>query len=207
MQGTVEIVSIGIDQARIFSRLTPHFPLKRGSFVSIRASADPLGLPPFVQLVGAVALLSPLSVAAGAFLKRLAENAADALWKAIERSFSRRDSREAALAELVASLVEARSNMGDAGRVIFGLSFPQSQWGTVVVVRENDARKIASAVAGFIARVDDIFRLIEAEIAAGTKPWGYVEVEIGDGRATAIRWIDQNFAQQVRALPQLEPQQ
>jgi len=206
-RGIIEIAATpGIDQSGISSLLAQHFAVKRGGIFFVRAAVGPTELPPLIQLVGTVAAFAPLSVAATAFLTRLSEKAADASWKAIERLFSRRHKDEAAIADLASSIVKARNQMGDVGSVFFGLNFPHSHGGTVVIVSSGDARTITEAVVGFVARAEDISRVVEAEVAAGTKPSGHVRVEIDRGRVTEIHWIDQNFTVQVRPLPQQEQQ-
>jgi hypothetical protein len=187
---SLELVASEGADLRIVSVLSAHLNIAPGKYMFLRASADTGDLPQFIQLVGEAAAWLPLSIFAAAYLKRIAEKAADTTWDAIKRKLNRSNKDEAAFVESVSSLIDARSKLGERSALIIGLNYPESYWGTVVVIKEREEEEIARKIAMFVLNADKISELIHKEVDAGAKPLGYVYIEFPSAGHIKLHWVD-----------------
>ncbi|HEX7726601.1 MAG TPA: hypothetical protein VF410_08600 [Rhizomicrobium sp.] len=181
------------------ARLSRYFAVASGGHVEFRSAADPGNLPQFIKLVGDIAIWTPFVVFASAFLKRIAEKAADVTWDVFKNKLSKADRNAQAFVEVVSVLIDASADM-QRGVAIVGLNYPHSYWGTVLVIRDQHPEEIAKSVCLFIENVKEIDKVVHDAIEAGSRTHGYVHVEFDTDAHCHVHWIDQDFNIQKREL-------
>ena len=163
----------------------------------LQKSADP-GSDLVIQLIGNLAAWLPLSAAATVFLTTIAKRAGDATWDAIANVFKTKEVRP--LAEVATTLGNALEKAGPGTQLIVGLSIPEPNWGTVLLISETDPLKIATKLAEFVSLSNKISMAMEAEVAAGRAPLGRAQISIEDDGAV-IRWVSQrDFARHEKRI-------
>ena len=120
---------------------------------------------------------------------RLGQRAADASWDAAQKLFERNEIKP--LADVATALAQIKRALGDTTEIIVGLNIPEQNWGTVLIIREDDPVKIAYALARFIDAAENISVEMKKEVAAGRAPLGRAEITLEANGDVLIRWQSQ----------------
>ena len=172
--------------------------LERAGVVFLR-SAEP---PSFIQIMGeALQWLSPLKVAATVFLSQLAKEAATEIYKNKAKiAEALAQAAAAPLRRAAASLKQARHQSPRHPRVVLGLSMPDDYFGTALSITHESEEEIAYLLASFVTKAEAIQQVIQAEIDAGRRPLGRVQVVPTGAGGLRLVWMDQQFGKHEREI-------
>lgn len=148
-------------------------------------SADP-ALSSFIQLLGEVALWSPLVIAATVYLKTLAKHAGDATWDGLTSLFKSNEVKP--LADVATCLAKAVEQVDGKATIFIGLNIPDDVFGTVISTDSTDLEEIARVLASFIVHMEELSTIMQAEIEAGSKPIGRANIELQDDESLLVKW-------------------
>lgn len=176
------------DAVDLVAALREHIDVENAHWL-LRKSVDPGRDLPFLQLIGGLPAWLPLSAAAAVFLTTLAKRAADATWDAFAKSFKNKEVKP--LADVAIALGKAMEKAGPGTELIVGLSIPEPNWGTALVISETDPVKIVANLAMFVSHAEKIATTMEAEVAAGRAPLGRARISIEEN-GLVIRWRGQD---------------
>lgn len=123
----------GLEEAacdRLRRSLAVYVPVgRRQPFFRRSVSSE---LPAFIELVAVITVWRLLVPAAAAYLKRLAEHAADATWEAVRSS--QRRTRAEPIADIATVLAETASTVATDVEVRFTLRLPDERSGPCLVI-------------------------------------------------------------------------
>ena len=148
-------------------------------------SVDP-AQPSFIQLLGEVALWSPLVIAATVYLKTLAKRAGDATWDGLASLFKSNEVKP--LADVATCLAKAVEPVDGKATILVGLNSPDDVFGTVISTDSTDPEEIARVLASFIVHMEELSTIMQAEIEAGRTPIGRVNIELQDDGSLLVKW-------------------
>lgn len=161
------------------------------------------GEPLYITILGAAAQwVTPLKLASTVFLGRLAQLAADDLWKNKGKiAQALREEATSRIGMLAEALGRAREQAQRPVTISLGLPIPDDHFGTVVRI---DARKpveeIAVAIAVLTARAEEIEGLLRAEELAGNDILGGVDVSIEEDLSLTLTWTTRGFGRIKRRI-------
>lgn len=176
------------DAEAVRAALSKHLQVGRPLFL-LQRSAGP---PPvsIIQLIGDAAAWLPMTVPATVYLSTLAKRAGDATWDGIASVLKRKEVKP--LADVAAALAAAADKAGGEAGIIIGLDIPDDHFGTVVIIRDRNPAAVARKLAAFVVHVEELSRVMRAEVEAGRPPLGQATVEVQDDGSLLVTWCSQH---------------
>jgi len=169
---------------RLRQTLAVHAPVGERQLL-FRKSADP-HLPALIQLVAVVAVWRILVPAAEAYLKRLAELAADATWKALRSHI--KQTRAEPIAEIATVLADTASNVGTGVDVRFTLCLPGERSSPGLVIDGQGPETLARCLSNFVVHSERIQQELQAATADGRQLIGEPRVALADDGGVILTW-------------------
>ena len=157
--------------------------------IMFRRSADPT-LTAFIQLLGDAAVWLPLALVAKTYLSTLAKRAADATWDRLAAHFNSNEMKP--LADVATTLTIAAERVGGEVEIVFGLNIPDDHFGTAISIKSPEPEEVARVLASFIIHVEQLSKVMQAEVEAGRAPLGRAIIELQDDGSLLIRWQKQD---------------
>ena len=146
--------------------------------------------PSILELMASAAVWTPLVIAATAFLKKIAENAADEAWTNRRQIASWLTAQAVRPFQKLCELFgEMRDASGDNSHVCVGIPLPDQYFGATLKLDDIGAEEMAVKLAIFIAHTEEIevavYSLLEGEDA----PLGPVSILVAGDGTLSLAWM------------------
>ena len=178
--------------AEIHSKLSERLVVTK-PLAKIEKSADPQAL---IELLGSAACWLPLSVAATAYLSRLAHRAADATWDKIAGNAEMKP-----LSDVVQVLAEAVTDTDRQVRIVVGIDVPDEFFGTSMLIQASSPKEIARLLASFVVHADALEKRMRTAIEEGRAPFGGATIQVQDDGSLLVNWVTRNSSRHEMRVP------
>ncbi|MCY4003898.1 MAG: hypothetical protein OXF33_09370 [Rhodospirillales bacterium] len=173
---------------RLRQTLAAHAPIGERQLL-FRKSVD-LHLPALIELVAVVAVWRILVPAAEAYLKRLAELAADVTWQAVRSHLMQ--TRAEPIAEIATVLADTASTAATRVEVRFTLRLPGERSGPKLVIDGQDPDTLARCLSNFVVHSERIQQELQAATGDGQRLLGEPRVALADDGGVVLTWVYAN---------------
>lgn len=166
----------------IHSKLSERLAVAK-PLVKIEKSTDPQAL---IELLGSAACWLPLSVAATAYLSRLAHRAADATWDKIAGNAEMKP-----LSDVVQVLAEAVTDTDRQAQIVVGIDVPDD-FGTSMLIQASNPEEIVRLLASFVVHAEALEERMRTELEEGHVPFGGATIQVQDDGSLLVKWVTRN---------------
>lgn len=164
--------------------LDPHIKVETPE---IYLRTPPSQAPQFIHAVGKWQLWEQsLGSFAADFVRRLGYRPTTIAWTDAARLLNDESIRP--LAAVASALIAVKRAVKEPATIIVGLNIPNDRFGTVVVIDDDEAVKVAYGIARFVDRAREISTVISRAVAIGETPRGPALLSFEEDGGVTIRW-------------------
>ena len=89
------------------------------------------------------------------------------------------------------TLAAAADGVDGEVTISVGLNIPDDHFGTAISIMPGDPEEVARVLASFIVHVEQISKVMRAEIEAGRTPLGPAIIKLQDDGSLMVSWVAQ----------------